>query len=290
MPRSTAKKAGRDDRKKAPPKPAAKAAAKAPAKSAPKSKPAKKAAPAKPSVKSAVSRVVKAVAKSVAKTVGKAKPAPARGQAVKPPAATSKAPPAKAPSAKAAVAKAPPTAAPAKPVAPKKPSKPEPPPIDHAATLGPLYLGAGHGHLARSVDKSWSDALARYRKALDEAVSYESKRSAAARVAMALNFGRQLQTLMNNLATRVNAIVAELHTDVVAQQAKDTARTGGRALVAELQALNETFGRMVGPSGIARQRDDDEPAAALLQQLDQLQRGYFNNIARFADLDRALGS
>src|SRR4051812_39860502 len=59
--------------------------------------------------------------------------------------------------------------------------KAEPPAVDHAAALSPLFLGASHGHLSRPVDKQWLDALKRYRVALSDAVIYEGKRSAGAR-------------------------------------------------------------------------------------------------------------
>jgi hypothetical protein len=165
--------------------------------------------------------------------------------------------------------------------------KPEPPPVDHGQAIGPLYLGAGHGHLARAVDKTWIDALERYRHAVDGAISYEAKRSAAARAAMSVTFARQVQTLMNNLAARVSAILAEVQNSAITDAQRDSARSGGRMLVTELKRLNDTYGSMVGPEGIAP-FGDDTLTPGMLPQLDQLQRVFFNNIARWADLERAL--
>ena len=166
--------------------------------------------------------------------------------------------------------------------------KPEPPPIDHNATLGPLYLGAGHGHLARTVDKQWLDAIRRYRDTLAKAIDYEAKRSAPARATMVINFARQLQTLMNNLAARVQAVVAEASNPDGDPTHKAHAKTSGKTLVGELQELNKTLGDMVGPDGMAPHGDLSLPLGQP-QTLEQLQRSYFNNIARWADLERALG-
>src|SRR5450432_2246610 len=66
--------------------------------------------------------------------------------------------------------------APKKAIAKSGRSHNEPPPLDHNATLSPLFLAAGHGYLTRLVDKHWTDVLARYRQALADAVSYEHKR------------------------------------------------------------------------------------------------------------------
>lgn len=211
------------------------------------------------------------------KSAKKAAPKPA-----KKPAAVKKTAPKAAKIAKASRSAAKPAKTPSRPS-----GKPEPPPIDHNATLGPLYLGAGHGHLARMVDKSWIDAIRRYRETLGKAVDYEGKRSAPARAMMVINFGRQLQTLMNNLAARVQAIIHEVNQPELDPAHKTQSRAGGKMLVAELQELNKSMGEMVGPSGIAPHGDASLPLG-VPQQLDQLQRTYFNNIARWADLDRAL--
>lgn len=212
--------------------------------------------------------------KKAAKPAKKASPKPAKRPAVTKKSAPKSAKIAKA-SARSTPSKRPPS------------GKPEPPPIDHNAALGPLYLGAGVGHLARSVDKSWMEAIRRYRETLDKAVAYEDKRSAPARATFAITFARQLQTLMNNLATRVSAIIHDINQPELDAAHKAQARSGGKLLVAELQDLNKTLGDMAGPSGIAPHGDASLPLGqpALLEQL---QRSYFNNIARWADLDRAL--
>ncbi len=211
-----------------------------------------------------------------------AKPAPRAATPAKP---KPKPKPAKA---KAVVRKGPTKTAPA---AQKRASiprgKPEPPPIDHAATIGPLYLGAGHGHLARSVDKGWIEALERYRRAVDDAVAYEAKRSAVARSGMVLTFARQVQQMMNNLAARVQAILSEVQSGAASEAQREAGRQGGGLLVAELKRLNETYGALVGPNGIAP-LGDEALAPGVQPQLEQLQRAYFNNIARWADLERAL--
>jgi len=237
--------------------------------------------------KQVVTRVSKPAQKAVKRPAAKAKTVvkavPQKTQKVAKPAAkrvvapnVTKAPPAK------VVAAKPVAKLPVKDPAPKVRSKPEPPPMDHNAVIGPLYLGAGHGHLARPVDKTWIEALERYRKAIDDAIAYEAKRTPIARATMVLSFARQVQTLMNNLAARLSAIAAE-----VSMNGNETTHTSGKLLVVELKRLNDTYGAMAGPEGIAP-LGEEGLSTGLAPQLDLLQRAYFNNIARWADLERAL--
>jgi hypothetical protein len=260
---------------------AKKAAKKSKAKTTP-SKSAKKAAPkavkSKP-VKAAPKPSKKQEKKPVPKVAAAAKAAPKSG--LKP---ALKAAPPEPP--KKVTQKIAPPPAPKRLSLPKE--KPEPPPVDHAATIGPLYLGAGHGHLARSVDKPWIDAIDKYRSAVDEAVKYEATRSAASRAGMVLVFARQVQTMMNNLATRVAAIIAEVTSTASQEPQRESGKQAGKTLVTELKRLNDTYGAMVGPQGMAP-FGSETLGIGIQPQLEQLQRAYFNNIARWADLERALG-
>lgn len=242
-------------------------AKKAPKKSKASAKPAKKIAPPKK-----VSKTTKVASKTATVKRAPPKPAPAAAKVVAKPAAP-----------KPVVPKAPPP----KPVVKGPPPKAEPPPVDHNATLAPLFLGAGHGHLARTIDKSWLEAIRRYGDTLDKAVAYEAKRGPLARATMAINFTRQLQTLMNNLAARVQAMIIEVNNPEMDAGIKAAARTSGLMLVTELQALNKTLASMVGPEGMAPHGDTSLPLGQP-QTLEQLQRSYFNNIARWADLERSL--
>jgi len=263
------------------------AAKKAKQKAKPKPPVSRVSKPAKKAVAKAVAKAKTAVKSAPKKTQKVVKPAAKRVSAPKlSPAKVVKATPAKVSAVKASPAKvSPPQVGTAKVSAPR--AKLEPPPMDHGATIGPLYLGAGHGHLARAVDKSWLEALERYRKAVDEAVSYEGRRTPMARATMVLTFARQVQTLMNNLAARVQAIAAEVHNSAMAEAQRESARSGGKLLVAELKRLNDTYGSMSGPEGIAP-NGEESLSTGMAPQLDQLQRAYFNNIARWADLERSL--
>jgi hypothetical protein len=251
-------------------------AKKAPKKSKASAKPAKKIAPPKK-----VAKTTKVASKTATVKRVPPKPAPAPAKAVAKPAPKPVAAPPKAPPPKPVAAQPP------KPVVKGPPPKAEPPPVDHNAALAPLFLGAGHGHLARTVDKSWLEAIRRYRDTLDKAIAYEAKRGPLARATMAINFTRQLQTLMNNLAARVQAIIVEVNNPELDAAVKDAARTGGQNLVSELQALNKSLATMVGPDGMAPHGDTSLPLGQP-QTLEQLQRSYFNNIARSADLERSL--
>lgn len=95
-----------------------------------------------------------------------------------------------------------------------KPSRPvnESPPVDHNASLMPLFLGATHGYLSRSVDAAWSEALAKYRQALEAAIGYEETRSPESRMAMALFVQQKVTGLLTQLAARLGAILRERDT------------------------------------------------------------------------------
>jgi hypothetical protein len=146
----------------------------------------------------------------------------------------------------------------------------EPPPVDHNAVLGPLFLAAGHGHLSRLVDKHWAEVLGKYRQAFAAAVAYEQKRSPEMRLAFALVQAPKLKLLLGNLTARVQLLLAQ------------HAREAALRLMHELIETNKLHGQLV--SGLFKGVKFAEPSRQ--GQYGQLLNEYLSSIARVADLER----
>jgi len=199
-----------------------------------------------------------------AKKVGKAKASPALRAAASPARRPARQVSAR-PAPKTAIAKSAPTHNPT-----RTPTRNEPPPVDHNAVLGPLFLAAGHGHLSRLVDKHWLEVLGKYRQALATAVAYEQKRLPESRLAFAILQARQVKLLLGNLSARVQLLLT--------QHAKDAALR----LVNELAETNKLNAQLV--SGLFKGVKFAEPQRAT--QHAQLLNEHFSSIARVADLER----
>lgn len=150
--------------------------------------------------------------------------------------------------------------------------------MDHNAALVPLYLGATHGYLSRPIDDTWSEAIGRYRAALESAIEYEVSRAPDSRVAMAHFVHQKITALMTQLTARLQTVLRDKQA-ATNDELVQTLHLQAKRLTGEIKVLLEVLQNAVSQKGLMK----GLPAAPAA-----ISTSLLSWVARVADFERAL--